>query len=499
MPRSAGRDGARPSSARGRVARAIALALAVTGLVVASAAALTAQQEPTYRSSASIAVAIPHTGVERAPAMGTEREIAMSLRVAEVAARGLDGEPDELLRRLAVTVPVDTNVLHLQYDASSPMEARRGAAAFARAYLNDRESEATGGSDYASIISPADLPEDPASPNWIVNLAAAFVLGLGLGVAAGYAYLLRARQGDVEAAEAGALASLGAVPAGSAEWLLDGVRSQDDVEAYRRLRAHLLSAAGHTGQLRSVVVASPRGSAATTSVTMQLGAALAQAGYRTVMVAAESDPPSLALLGIDDRTPGLTTLLVKRGDPQALLFPTGVERLAVLPPGGSSGISDVLAGRGRRATFARLAPVADFAVVDAGGVLTSATALEVARDVPVALLVIGEDEPPRDVVAAAEELRRQGAHLLGTVVWVAPSRRTRRSLDAAELVPGFPTAEEEDPPAAPLPTATRTRAASGQWQRAAAPDADTTAVDAATAEMDDLATTPPTLAARSRK
>jgi Mrp family chromosome partitioning ATPase len=393
---------------------------------------------------------------------------------------------------------VDTNVLHLQFDAPSPLEARRGAAAFTRAYLNDRASEATAGTDYASIISPADLPEDPASPNWIVNLAAAFVLGLGLGVAAGWAYLLRARQADVEAAEAGAIASLGVVPAGSAEWLLDGVRSKEEVEAYRRLRAHVLAAAGHAGQLRSVVVTSPRGSAASTSVAMQLGAALAQAGYRTVVVAAESDPSSLALLGIDDSTAGLTTLLVERGDPQALLFPTGVERLSLLPPGGSSGVSDVLAGRGRRATFSRLAPVADFAVVDAGGVLTSATALEVTRDVPVALLVIAEDEPARDVVAATAELRRQGAQLLGTVVWVPPSRRTRRSMDPAELSPGFGPLEE-DPPVAEPPPATRAPAKQGQWQRAASSRSATASGGPKPAATTALATAAPTLTARSRK
>ncbi|MGI5352124.1 lipopolysaccharide biosynthesis protein [Streptomyces sp. CA-250714] len=88
------------------------------------------------------------SGEKTAPgeiSMGSERRTALSTVVAERAARALhtDTGPQRLAADLQVTNPPETRMLRFAYTAPSPRTAARSANAFATAYLDNREKDAT--------------------------------------------------------------------------------------------------------------------------------------------------------------------------------------------------------------------------------------------------------------------------------------------------------------------------------------------------------------------
>ncbi|MFE1095698.1 YveK family protein [Streptomyces smyrnaeus] len=91
---------------------------------------------------------IDSSGEKTAPgetSMGSERRTALSSVVAERAARKLhtDTGPQRLAADLQVTNPPETRMLRFAYTAHSPGAAARTANAFATAYLDNREKDAT--------------------------------------------------------------------------------------------------------------------------------------------------------------------------------------------------------------------------------------------------------------------------------------------------------------------------------------------------------------------
>jgi len=116
------------------------VAAAIVGGVFALIVSLV--QPPQYTSTAS--VVIDGTGDSTATKlvnMATEKQIASSGAVAGAVVQtlNLDATPEDVLRGLSVSVPVDTDVLVLSYTASDPALARRRAQAFVDAYLKLRE------------------------------------------------------------------------------------------------------------------------------------------------------------------------------------------------------------------------------------------------------------------------------------------------------------------------------------------------------------------------
>jgi Mrp family chromosome partitioning ATPase/uncharacterized protein involved in exopolysaccharide biosynthesis len=185
--------------------------------------------------------------------LDTEAKLVDSGAVAVRAAQLLriTTPPTELVRDVYVTVPANTTVLVVTFQASTPAAAQAGSHAFAEAYLRNREdtaradldkqislrnvkvkqltasltdinnrlSRSEAGSSQRSnleslrnnnqnqlnsitsklnelttatisagnIISDARLPEEPVSPNANLNMASGALLGLLLGLALGFA------------------------------------------------------------------------------------------------------------------------------------------------------------------------------------------------------------------------------------------------------------------------------------------------------------------------
>ncbi|MCP3787739.1 lipopolysaccharide biosynthesis protein [Micromonospora sp. A3M-1-15] len=223
---------------------------AVLGL--AGGLAVSQLQHARYTSGTSLLVRPLSAGAESNPNakvnLDTEAQVVRSLVVAE-RAKGLmkvDTGADQLVKSVTVTVPPNSQILQVGYEADSPAQAQAGSHAFAQAYLDLRKATAqkalenettalkqqitdvnkqlsavagriaaapanspereraeadrnvltnqltslnnrlspllSADSDPGEIISDARLPESPSSPNRTLNLASGMGAGLLLGI-----------------------------------------------------------------------------------------------------------------------------------------------------------------------------------------------------------------------------------------------------------------------------------------------------------------------------
>jgi capsular polysaccharide biosynthesis protein/Mrp family chromosome partitioning ATPase len=121
--------------------------LLVAFLGVGAGFVLTQVQTRSYTASTDLLVR--QVGAEANPNakvnLDTEAQVVRSLVVAE-RARGLmaSGVPaDELVKFVTVTVPPNSQVLKIAFEAGTPQEAQSGSHAFAQAYLDLRAATAT--------------------------------------------------------------------------------------------------------------------------------------------------------------------------------------------------------------------------------------------------------------------------------------------------------------------------------------------------------------------
>jgi Mrp family chromosome partitioning ATPase/capsular polysaccharide biosynthesis protein len=128
--------------------------LLTMGIVIGAAFLAESVQPVDYASVASVVVETPADApAGTKPNMATEKQIAGSTVVAQMVIERLHVQttPSEILNGLRIDVPVDTEVLHFVFTSPYPEEARRGAQAFAEAYIaysQDRaQAEAAGVSE----------------------------------------------------------------------------------------------------------------------------------------------------------------------------------------------------------------------------------------------------------------------------------------------------------------------------------------------------------------
>jgi capsular polysaccharide biosynthesis protein/Mrp family chromosome partitioning ATPase len=136
-PVAPGEDGDEPSLVKSILQRRKRFVLVTTAVCVLATLAATATQTKMYSSTSSVQVFAPPGQVgANGPNMATEVQIARSSTVAKAAAArlGIHIAPAELLSRVGVVVPADSDVLDVTYSSPSPKDAQKGAQEFANAF-----------------------------------------------------------------------------------------------------------------------------------------------------------------------------------------------------------------------------------------------------------------------------------------------------------------------------------------------------------------------------
>jgi capsular exopolysaccharide synthesis family protein len=282
-----------------------------------------------------------------------------------------------------------------------------------------------------TVISPAFLPTQPATPNLRTNVAAGALAGALLALVA---VLIIEYFNDTLAAvddvlRAVSLPVLGAIapirwrrrPAG--KLVAARLPHTPIAEAFRILRTNLqieLAAAAPS----VILVTSPGLGEGKSLISANLAVSFAQTGRRTILVDLDLRHPSIHTYFEVSQEPGLAPVL--DGEPgeelrqrvEAALVPTAIDGLHVLPAGRApASPAEILASPALDAMLGCLQQLADVVIIDSPPVLPVADATILAtREVSVVLVAqIGRTRAGL-LQAAVEMLAHAHARILGIVV-----------------------------------------------------------------------------------
>jgi non-specific protein-tyrosine kinase len=286
-----------------------------------------------------------------------------------------------------------------------------------------------------TIVAPAQIPFKPARPSKSRNLILAAVLGLFL--AGGVCFLAESLDDRVRTAEEiehrTGVPVLGRIPrvkewADSAPSLArDNDSTAGAAEGYRTLQTNLrfsLELVGEKSAPRTILVTSALAEEGKSTTAANLAAAFAQGGFTTILLSADLRRPTVHQhFGLTD-SPGLLNVLRSDLPVESVLQTNQVPNLRLLSAGGiPPNPTEILSSRRLADILAHLRPLADIVIVDTPPLLGLADASALAPLVDGVLLVV---EPRvvrrRALSGAAEQVRRAGGHLVGTVLnRVAPN------------------------------------------------------------------------------
>jgi capsular exopolysaccharide synthesis family protein len=432
--------------------------LIITLAVVAAAAGYVRHQTPQYQAQAAVNVwfASPAPAALQGPNMVTEKGIVSSGAILGIASRILGVRQSVLLKGISVNVPAGSSIMDIAYSDPVAWIARDRAQVIAEAYVayrapapaakgtNAKAATQTVTTLRASLITPATLPTSTSSPNAVVDILAALVVGLGLAI--GSAALrdhlddrfrgpldLEARTGAPVLALVPAFRTASRAPATELAllWSPDSVVA----EAYRSLRTRVLTEAAER-RAKTVLVTSP-GWENKGTVAANLAVALAQSGRRTILVCADLRWGRTHELFGARNDEGLTTLLDGRADSAAVLRSTAVGKLRLLPPGPiPRDPAEVLQRTTLRTVIGVLRSQADFVIIEAPPILASPDFNPLAQRAEMVLLVGDARKTTRShLQAALREAGDAAGKLAGCVLYNVGRRRWLRRSPALVVAP----------------------------------------------------------------
>ena len=367
--------------------------LITTLVVVGAAAAYAHHQTPMYKSQTEVNVwfSSPDPAALQGPNMVTEKGIVTSGAVLGIAAHSLQVPSAVLRNGMSVTVPAGSSIMQIGYTDAVPWIARERAQVISEAYVQYRSppkpapqhqgqpatSAANTTTLHATLITRAALPTSPSSPNYLVDILAGLVVGLGLGIgtAAIRDHLDDHIRGPFDPEDLTGAPALALIPAFRPVWpdpasALAVVWNADSVvaEAYRSLRTRVIAAAAASGG-RTLLVTSPSWEKKS-MVAANLAVALAQSGRRTILVCADLRwGTAHELIGVPGEE-GLTMLLDRGIDLAGVLRSPGIRNLRVVPPGAlPEDPAETLQRPALRTVLGELRSHADFVIIDAPPVL----------------------------------------------------------------------------------------------------------------------------------
>jgi polysaccharide biosynthesis transport protein len=414
--------------------------LVITAVVIAAAAGVAEVQTPIYTSQATVAV-YPASATSSALqpfVMGTEKGIASSGTVLSIASQSLLIPVSKLQHGLSITVPVDSDLLLISFSDQNPQVAQSVAEGIAQAYVAYRTSinqptsarnapstPSTAGAVQAAVITDATLPTSPVSPDRLLIVGVAVILGLalGLGVVLIRDWMDDGLRGPLDLQTQANTPVLGQIPdinrmrRGVAHGLVMVNSPNSPVaDAYLNLRTRVLQAAA-SRRSNTLLVTSP-GSEDKTTIGANLAAALAMSGRKVVLVCADPRWGNAdALFGLDGGL-GLTSLVQGDANLADALRGTEVPGLQLLPSGPASvDTASVSQSTAFQKLLRELQSEADFVVIDAPPVLASADTAALAELGAMILLVADARASTRaGVRAASNELGHVRDCLIGCVL-----------------------------------------------------------------------------------
>ncbi|MDR2566796.1 MAG: polysaccharide biosynthesis tyrosine autokinase [Bifidobacteriaceae bacterium] len=323
--------------------------------------------------------------------------IAVSQLVLEPAMKdlGLEGSAESFRGRVSARVLSKTTIIAVTVSAGTPEGAAEAADAVARQLVAAVGDMMPGGEQLvrARLVAPAMLPGAPSAPAWKRILALGAIIGLGCGYVQA---LIRAAIGrrvrvskDVELVTSAPVIGMvrfdpdtGPVPVTLAD--PESRRSRD----YRAAAANLRFL-DFGGEKLAVVFTSAVAGEGKTTMVLNLGALLARAGAKTLLVDGDLRNPGLARGFGWDNSVGLTTAATGGASLDSAIRRTGQPGLDVLPAGPAPpDPAALLASPGMGKVFYELAERYDYVLVDSRSLSGHPDAALLVKLVGQAILVV---------------------------------------------------------------------------------------------------------------
>ncbi|MGB3686312.1 MAG: hypothetical protein WA991_10865, partial [Ornithinimicrobium sp.] len=414
------------------------------------------------------------SGAQLSVAMETEAGLVTTPAIAEIASTSAGRALPESGESLRVTVPAGTQTVQIRFSSDSPERAQQGAQSFADAYLQYRgdraeesqtarldrlqaqaenadenlrravsEASETDAATFAGqevqlyadrlaqvnesisvtevvstdpgrVLNPATTPEsaDGIRPSWV--LLAAGVLGLVLGALVAIlrewrADLIRENE-DTDVHGVPIFARITPVAGGSAFF---GEGNDDNREEYRRLRAGVVANGPRPHVLGVAAVDSAEHASV---VTANLAAALAEAGFSVLAVAADPFDSGLENSFGVPAAPGLSDVVA--GDSSmSEAFCAAAGGVTVLATGSDpEGARETYAGPVFREMVSQVRREFDYVLLAAAGAGTADGDAVIGAADSVLLVLSSSRTTHARVAAALDRSRRLGISTLGAVL-----------------------------------------------------------------------------------
>ncbi|SCG44639.1 polysaccharide biosynthesis tyrosine autokinase [Micromonospora halophytica] len=407
-------------------------------VAIGSAALITVRTPPRYVASVTFFVTTPSQGVTDAyqgslflqQRVKSYADLLRSDRLAQsvVAETPLGLTADDLQRRVATSTESGTVLLRATVTDTDQTRAMKLTETLSAKFVElvqkvETPPEGRSAPVKIEVVSGPRVSSGPVSPQPTRNLLMGALIGLLLG--AGLA-ILRGLV-DVRLRDAAGLQRvtgsplLGEIPfepgAKGAPLIVGEAATSARAEAVRKLRTNLRFVDVNE-PARVIAVTSALQGEGKTTLSCNLAIALAEAGWRVLLVDADLRRPKVAdYLGLDGGI-GLTDVLV--GDVQVgdVVQRWGDKSMLVLPSGSTPpNPSELLGSKAMADLLLALRESADIVVIDTAPLLAVTDGVVVAVQADGALLVTQQGRTSRtQVAAAARSLHSVSVRLLGCVL-----------------------------------------------------------------------------------
>ncbi|MGF1504241.1 MAG: polysaccharide biosynthesis tyrosine autokinase [Chloroflexi bacterium] len=399
------------------------IGLTVVGAAVA-AVVLTQFITPVYTASAELRASPNRDGaLEYAELLYVEQlmntyiEIATSSQIKRQAEEvmGLDEVPD-----YSLNVVPGTDIIRVDATSEDPALAAATANTVAQLLEDEGRTLLEDRSRAIAFIAPATVPEEPSSPNLIINVAIALIAG-GLG-GLGLAFWLEKPDTKVYAsrdvADMTDLPIMGRVPTirgrKKQQTLLNG--NSIHAEAFRHVRTNILSSVEGTNNTVLFVSAEPGDGKSTTVANVAF--AMGQAQRRALVIDADMRRPTLhRVLDLPNEV-GLSSVLTREKTLREAMQETHIPGLYALTSGPNPGNpAELVNSELMTRLLEKVREHFDIVLVDspAAQVVTDASVL--ASQVDGVVMIVGLAQTRgRAIIDTLRQMRQVKAQVLGVVV-----------------------------------------------------------------------------------
>lgn len=286
-------------------------------------------------------------------------------------------------------------------------------------------------SETSHVVEAAEPPAAPFAPNIKLNLLAALLLGLGIGV--GLAFLADYYDPRVRYAEE--FSNLTKIPV-LVEIPIIGQDIADpmernryiqritqlepashEAEIYRVLRTHLLFGGENNKAIRTLIISGVHPKEGKSTVATNLAISMAAMERRVLLVDADIRRASLTHSFEFEDMPGLSETISGEEEWQSVIQSTEIANLFMVPAGAMQvNPGELLTSKSLRRLINNWKTQFDTIIIDMAPVLAVSDTLSLAADVESLLLVVKPGSATKnEVLATVDRLKRMQANVIGAV------------------------------------------------------------------------------------